>query len=190
MHLAATATSVVCTQASCRKVCPANTFSKSLGTPSLYTCSILRQRPSRRTNCSSARQANAMASNSSDAASAKGLGLILPIVLLYSAYLVYGRLVEYWRLRHFKGPFTTGISWFVMSLYELHMRHTLTSYIYLKGGGIQERSSAGAHTSTTEMLPRNTVCGDARRRSEARMRSKTFRAHCESRSEPPDHKRC
>jgi hypothetical protein len=43
--------------------------------------------------------------------SAKGFGLILPIVLLYSAYLVYGRLVEYWRLRHFKGPFTTGISW-------------------------------------------------------------------------------
>jgi hypothetical protein len=53
-----------------------------------------------------------MASDSHDGASGAGLRLLLPLTLLISAYLILGRLREYWRLRHFKGPATTGISWF------------------------------------------------------------------------------
>jgi hypothetical protein len=52
-----------------------------------------------------------MATESPDVASGNGLRLILTFVFLFSAYLVIGRLQEYWRLRQFKGPFTTGISW-------------------------------------------------------------------------------
>lgn len=39
------------------------------------------------------------------------LRLLPPITLLILAYHVLGRLEEYWRLRHFKGPATAGISW-------------------------------------------------------------------------------
>jgi hypothetical protein len=53
-----------------------------------------------------------MASDLPDEASGAGLRLLLPLTLLISTYLVLGRLREYWRLRHFKGPATTGISWF------------------------------------------------------------------------------
>jgi hypothetical protein len=40
-----------------------------------------------------------------------GLQLLLSSTLLFIAYLVLDRLREYHRLRHFKGPATTGISW-------------------------------------------------------------------------------
>jgi hypothetical protein len=52
-----------------------------------------------------------MVSDSPDQVSGAGLRLLLPVALLFSAYLLFGRLQEYWRLRHFKGPATTGISW-------------------------------------------------------------------------------
>ncbi|ORY02937.1 cytochrome P450 monooxygenase-like protein [Clohesyomyces aquaticus] len=46
-------------------------------------------------------------------------GLRLPVYLLvllaFGVYLVAGRLREYWRLRQFKGPFSTGISWIAHS---------------------------------------------------------------------------
>jgi hypothetical protein len=53
-----------------------------------------------------------MSSHSSDeSVLSTGLRLLPPIALLILAYHVLGRLEEYWRLRHFKGPATTGISW-------------------------------------------------------------------------------
>jgi hypothetical protein len=52
-----------------------------------------------------------MASDSPDQVSGASLRLLLPAALLFSAYLLFGRLQEYWRLRHFKGPATSGISW-------------------------------------------------------------------------------
>lgn len=52
-----------------------------------------------------------MASNTRDAGSGLGMHLIIPVVCLLTAYLVLERCREYWRLRHFKGPQTTGISW-------------------------------------------------------------------------------
>ncbi|KAF1842508.1 pisatin demethylase [Cucurbitaria berberidis CBS 394.84] len=36
---------------------------------------------------------------------------LYPILLLAAAYTLIGRIREYWRLRHFRGPPTTGISW-------------------------------------------------------------------------------
>jgi hypothetical protein len=52
-----------------------------------------------------------MTADSPSLVSGKGLQLVLLVVTLFSAYLVLGRVGEYWRLRHFKGPATTGISW-------------------------------------------------------------------------------
>jgi hypothetical protein len=52
-----------------------------------------------------------MASDSPEQASGAGLRPFLLLTSLLSAYLVLGRLREYWRLRQFKGPATTGISW-------------------------------------------------------------------------------
>ncbi|KAH7077999.1 cytochrome P450 monooxygenase-like protein [Paraphoma chrysanthemicola] len=37
--------------------------------------------------------------------------IVLLVITLFLVYLSFGRLHEYWRLRHFKGPATTGISW-------------------------------------------------------------------------------
>lgn len=42
---------------------------------------------------------------------AEVLPRLVPIVVFLVGYLVLGRLREYQRLRHFKGPATTGISW-------------------------------------------------------------------------------
>jgi hypothetical protein len=53
-----------------------------------------------------------MASDSPDALLGVVLQRLLPVLSLFVAYLVLGRAREYWRLRHFKGPSTTGISWF------------------------------------------------------------------------------
>lgn len=36
---------------------------------------------------------------------------LYPILLIVVAYIAIGRAREYWRLRHFKGPRTTGLSW-------------------------------------------------------------------------------
>jgi hypothetical protein len=46
-----------------------------------------------------------------DAMQGNGSWLLLSTALLFTAYLVLGRLREYHRLRHFRGPATTGISW-------------------------------------------------------------------------------
>lgn len=50
-----------------------------------------------------------MAAGLSDSNSATSLYLVGALVLLGVAVL--GRLREYFRLRHFKGPATSGISW-------------------------------------------------------------------------------
>lgn len=33
------------------------------------------------------------------------------VLFVLAAYLAIGRLRQYWRLRHFAGPATTGLSW-------------------------------------------------------------------------------
>jgi hypothetical protein len=52
-----------------------------------------------------------MASDSHGVASGNSLRSFLSVFVLFTAYLVFSRLQDYWRLRHFKGPRTTGISW-------------------------------------------------------------------------------
>jgi hypothetical protein len=49
--------------------------------------------------------------SSEEMVTAVALRILPPIALLILVYHVLGRLEEYWRLRHFKGPATTGISW-------------------------------------------------------------------------------
>ncbi|KAH8732261.1 cytochrome P450 monooxygenase-like protein [Phaeosphaeriaceae sp. PMI808] len=52
-----------------------------------------------------------MALISPDGTAPKGSQLLLPIGLVVTLFFVIGRVREYWRLRHFSGPTTTGISW-------------------------------------------------------------------------------
>jgi hypothetical protein len=52
-----------------------------------------------------------MAYTSPESVQGNGVWLLLASVLLFSAYFVLDRIRDYHRLRHFKGPATTGISW-------------------------------------------------------------------------------
>jgi hypothetical protein len=81
-----------------------------------------------------------MASGSSDAVSGSGLRILLPVILLVLAYFVFGRLREYWRLRHFKGPFTTGISWW------WHSRAAIVGKAHEYYGDATEKYGTGVKT--------------------------------------------
>lgn len=65
------------------------------------------------------------------------LGVVLSrlvlIVLLLTAYLVLGRLREYWRLRHFKGPAAAGISWWK------HSKATISGKAHEYYGDVTEK---------------------------------------------------
>ncbi|KAF2828344.1 pisatin demethylase [Ophiobolus disseminans] len=87
-----------------------------------------------------------MASESHDEGSGYGLKLLFPIVLLYSAYLVFGRLHEYWRLRHFKGPATTGISWL------WHSRAVLSGKAHEYYGDVTEKYGPIARIAPTHLI--------------------------------------
>jgi hypothetical protein len=74
-----------------------------------------------------------MASHLPDTIFINGLQFVLPVVLLLFAYLVLGRLREYWRLRFFKGPTTTGISWW------WHSRAVIGGKAYEYYGDVTEK---------------------------------------------------
>ncbi|KAH3907555.1 hypothetical protein HBI56_159840 [Parastagonospora nodorum] len=79
------------------------------------------------------------------------LRLLPPITLLILAYHVLGRLEEYWRLRHFSGPATTGISWWWHSRAVLSGRsHEFYGHVTEKYGPIARVAPNHLITSDAE----------------------------------------
>ncbi|KAH7139390.1 cytochrome P450 monooxygenase-like protein [Dendryphion nanum] len=74
------------------------------------------------------------------------------VLTLLLSYFVAGRLYEYWRLRHFKGPFGTGISWLWHSRAVISGdSHIFYGYVTEKYGPIARVAPNHLITSSTEL---------------------------------------
>ncbi|KAF2473107.1 pisatin demethylase [Lindgomyces ingoldianus] len=72
--------------------------------------------------------------------------LYLLIILAFGSYLVANRLRQYWRLRQFKGPFSTGVSW------VWHSRAVISGSAHKWYGDVTEKYGSIARVAPNHLI--------------------------------------